>query len=214
MSQSLSLSEEMEARKAFEEAGLVSGSTPVGLCGHDLQLYRTEAHLVKSVVSFAAEGLRAGHPLVIIATEAHRRAFSNELRAVGLNTEEPYSGHEALWLDARETLTAFMEGPTPNPELFMNTVGAVFERLIKRRNYLIVRAYGEMVDLLWKDGNTSGAIMVERLWNELAAKYSFALLCAYSFENFLTTAGADGLRHVCAQHARCLPLEAHPGRAD
>jgi hypothetical protein len=192
---------------ALNDLALPVGPTPALHSGHDVQFYRTELALIQSATDFLADGLRAGQPIVVIATEPHRRAFADRLRARGLDTDEMLSGREAIWLDARETLSCFMEGRTPNRELFLQTVGAVFERLLKKRYYLVVRGYGEMVDLLVKEGNVDGAVLLEAMWNELADKYSFALLCGYSMDNFLKEAGAEGFRQVCSQHSRVVPLE-------
>jgi len=93
-----------------------------------------------------------------------------------------------------------MENGLPNRELFMATVGSVFARVLDRRQYLVVRAFGEMVDILWKEGNAEGAILLEQLWNELAHKYKYSLLCGYSIENFLHEAGVVAFRRVCDQH--------------
>jgi hypothetical protein len=175
--------------------------------GHDVHFYRSEPSLVRSVVSFLADGVRAGQPIVVIATPEHQRLFSEGLAAQGLDLNELYSGRLAVWLDARDTLASFMEGRTPNRELFLATIGSVFERLINKRSYLIVRGYGEMVDLLWKDGNTEGAIQVEQLWNDLADQYSYSLLCGYSVENFFMAGGVDGFRRVCTHHTHALPLD-------
>ena len=48
----------------------------------------------------------------------------------------------------------------------------------------VIRAYGEMVDVLWKAGQTAAAIQLEMLWNQLAQTHQFALLCGYSMGNF------------------------------
>lgn len=192
---------------AIEAFALPCEPTPAGTPGHDVQFYRTDAHLVRSVVSFLAAGVKAGQPIIVIATAPHRQAFEAGLRTLGLDIDELLSGREAVWLDARETLNCFMEGAVPDRELFMKTVGAVFESVVRKRHYLVVRGYGEMVDLLWKDGNADGAIQLEALWNELADKYSFSLLCAYAMDNFLKDAGSAGCRRVCAHHSRVLPYE-------
>src|SRR5438552_269564 len=42
-----------------------------------------------------------------------------------------------------------------------------------------VRAYGEMVDLLWQIGDVASAIDLEARWNELSTTKRFSLLCAY-----------------------------------
>jgi hypothetical protein len=177
------------------------------MTGHDVQFYRTDAHLVSSVVDFLADGLRAGQPIVVIATESHRRDIAAGLRAKGVDADEFLSGRETTWLDARDTLSSFMEGDRPNAELFMETVGRVFEVVLRKRFYLVIRAYGEMVDLLWRDGNTEGALELEHLWNVLAHKYAFGLLCGYGIDGFRTEAGIDAMRRVCACHSSGIALE-------
>ena len=184
-----------------------SGPTPAGLPGHDVHFYSSEESLVRSVVAFLSAGVRVGQPLIVIATEPHRKAFAAGLREKGLDPDEILAGRVVLWLDARETLNAFMEDRLPSPELFEATVGNVFEKIVGQRQYLVVRAFGEMVDLLFKDGNIEGAVALEELWNELAAKYKYSLLCAYSIENFLHESGVADFRRVCDQHTNALPLD-------
>ena len=193
--------------KAMSDAECGVGPTRAGLSGHNVQFYRTDAFLTAAVVDFLAAGVRVGQPIIVIATEPHRRAFAEGLRRTGLDTELFFSGRVAYWLDARETLAAFMDGPLPDSELFFATVGRVFEKLLHKQHYLVIRGYGEMVDVLWRDGNTDGALRLEALWNELADRYKYSLLCGYSVENFLHDSGLDGFRRVCAHHTHALPLE-------
>ncbi|MFL5529839.1 MAG: MEDS domain-containing protein [Gemmatimonadaceae bacterium] len=193
--------------KVLADTACELGCTPPGLAGHDVQFYRTENYLGRAVVEFLGAGIRVGQPIIVIATAEHRRTFGERLEEIGLDPDKLFSGRLAVWLDARETLASFMEGALPNRDLFLATVGSVFERLLEKRYYLVVRAYGEMVDLLWKDGNIEGAIAVEQLWNELAIHYRYSLLCGYSLDNFLHEAGESKLRRVCGHHSRALPLE-------
>ncbi|HST06938.1 MAG TPA: MEDS domain-containing protein [Gemmatimonadaceae bacterium] len=181
--------------------------TPPGVTGHDVHFYKNDSQLSRAVVHFLSDAIRVGQPIIVIATEAHRKAFSVGLRDIGLDPDRVLSGRLAIWLDAQETLASFMEGGMPNPELFTATVGSVFARLLDKRHYLVVRAYGEMVDLLWKSGNCEGACALEQLWNDLANKYKYSLLCGYSVENFLHETGAEGLRRVCGHHTNVLPPE-------
>ena len=67
---------------------------------------------------------------------------------------------------------------------------------------MIVRAYGEMVDVLWKQGREDAAIRLEILWNKLAHTYGFALLCGYSMGNFYKQ--AERFQEVCRQHTHVL----------
>ncbi len=173
-----------------------------GPCTHDVHFYNADDDLSRALVGFLADGLALGQPILVIATKAHRRAFADGLRKMGLDPDEAYSGRLAVWLDARETLAAFMEGGRPDRDLFMATVGSVFDRLLRKREYLLVRAYGEMVDLLCQDGNLRGALALEGLWNELADRYAYSLLCGYSMEGVFRAAGDEGFRHVLTQHGR------------
>src|SRR4051812_36463575 len=108
--------------------------TPAWRSGHDVHFYDREADLLASVSRFLIEGVRAGQPLIVIATTAHRRHLE---QAVVAFSPETADSAEIIWLDARETLAAFMEGDLPNEELFKATIGNVFDRLVARRSYLV-----------------------------------------------------------------------------
>ena len=60
-----------------------------------------------------------------------------------------------------------------------------------------------MVDLLWKNGQSDAAIALEILWNKLALKYNFALLCGYSIGSFYKQ--TKQFEDVCAQHSYVVP---------
>jgi hypothetical protein len=173
---------------------------------HDVQFYAGENNLAASVARFLVQGARVGQPLVVIATAPHRMAFEAAMREMGMDPEDLVQGRDVMWLDARDTLSAFMEGARPNRELFEATVGSVFERIMRDRRYVIVRAYGEMVDILWREGKLEAAIELEELWNELSEKYSFSLLCTYSVESVLK-GDCKGIDEICGKHARVLPSE-------
>jgi hypothetical protein len=173
--------------------------------GHDVQFYDDEEFLTSVVGRFLVDGVRAGQPVIVIATPSHQQAFVNQMRAMGFDPDHLTPARDIVWLDARETLSAFMEGNRPNPELFEATVGNVFEKVTANRRYALVRAYGEMVDLLWRDGKAEAAIAVEELWNALASKYTFSLLCAYAGESLRANPREDGREMICRTHSRVLP---------
>jgi hypothetical protein len=95
-------------------------------------------------------------------------------------------------------LSTFIVGDSPDEALFNQHVGDLIERTIGGRTRTIVRAYGEMVDLLWRDGQTTAAIRLEILWNKLALSHGFALLCGYSMGGFYKQ--AQLFQQVCRQH--------------
>jgi hypothetical protein len=184
---------------------LPGSSTPAKAwqASHDVQFYDDEAYLASSVARFLAAGIKSAQPAVVIATPAHTAAIQDELRAMGIDVDA-LRAFDMVWLDANDTLSAFMEGGKPNRELFYATVGNVFERVTNARRYVTVRAYGEMVNLLWRDGKAQQAIELEQLWNELASMYAFALLCAYATDS-LDPSDLTGIERICAVHSAVLP---------
>src|SRR5581483_8592486 len=95
----------------------------------------------------------------------------------------------------------------PDGQRLRATVGSAIERSLRGRNGAAACLYGEMVDLLWQDGNTEGAVRLEELWNELASTHSFSLLCVYAMGNFYQEVHAHHFREICRQHAHVIPTE-------
>lgn len=175
---------------------------------HAVQFYESEDFLRDSVAGFIGNGLVAGEPVIVIATEQHQSAFADALAARGLDVIEATSSGDLIVLDARETLATFMAGSMPDPERFLASVGGVIGKIARGRQQC--RAYGEMVDVLWRDGNPEGAIRLEELWNDLAEHYTFNLLCAYPMGNFYSESHAAHFEHVCRTHSHVFPAESFP----
>ena len=91
-----------------------------------------------------------------------------------------------------------MVADTPDPALFNTTIGAIVERAA--RGGRAVRVFGEMVALLWSDGNVTGALALETLWNEMASDRRFFLLCAYP-EALLDEAPLHAVNSMCDRHS-------------
>lgn len=102
-----------------------------------------------------------------------------------------------LMLDAQETLDKFMVDGQPDPAAFKEVVGAAIDRVCWFSGESVVRAYGEMVDVLWRRDECEAALRLELLWNDLAKQYSFSLLCGYALGPFMKKAGRA---EVCAVH--------------
>ena len=174
---------------------------------HVVQFYDDEAFLATVVCEFLATGLRTSQPVLVVATPAHRKAFLARLRDEGIDVAAARRSGQLKLLDARQTLGRFMRGTMPDAARFRTVIGGVIRRCSAGRTETRVRAYGEMVDLLWKEGNSEGALRLEELWNDLATSHDFALLCAYGMANFGRAADAEPFRALCAHHTRVVPTE-------
>jgi signal transduction histidine kinase len=103
-----------------------------------------------------------------------------------------------------------MVGSEPDPELFRTVIGGAIEKSQRMSGGSPVRAYGEMVDVLCREGNFVAAFEVEELWNELASVHRFALLCGYGMGSFSEATDAGRFQEVCSRHARVMPTERSP----
>jgi len=171
---------------------------------HAVQFYDDEKSLYTTVSGFLGQGLVDEQPAILIATAAHREAILEYLKVRLLDVDQAQQNGDLIVLDAHETLLQFMLDDKPCPNAFECTIGSLIgDLLVKRSKNTLIRAYGEMVDVLWKDGKSDAAIRLEILWNRLAARYGFALLCGYSMGNFYKQ--TDKFEDVCRQHAHVVP---------
>lgn len=169
---------------------------------HGVRFYENDEVLFSAVAEFLAPGLANGQSALIIATEAHCDGFLTHLaRSHGIDTISACLSGRLTLLDARVMLAAFMVEDRPDPGRFRAAMASMIERSSERSGHPVVCAYGEMVDLLYRDGNVKGAIRLEELWNELAERYSFSLLCAYAREHFCGASHAEPFREICGQHS-------------
>lgn len=172
---------------------------------HAVQFYADTASLCAVVTGFLCEGLKESRPVVVIATPEHRAAITDELIDCGIDVEARLRAGTLKLLDAEETLSLFMVNGAPDKAKFKAVIGGVLAELAGAPRPRIVRAYGEMVDVLWQRGQRDAAIQLELLWNELAMSFAFSLLCGYS-QDYVTT--PLGVQNVCNQHTHVLPWQA------
>jgi hypothetical protein len=170
-------------------------SSRQGACYHAVRFYENKASLCRLVAEFLGEGLAIGQPALIIGTPEHRAAIADELRARDFDVERLEAAGELLLIDARTALASFMIDGVPDSNLFLARTTRSIELLCRGRRDCTIRAYGEMVDLLWKDGESTAAVQLEMLWNRLATTHDFSLLCGYAMGNFYKDASVGDICH-------------------
>jgi hypothetical protein len=163
-----------------------------------VQLYSDPEFLVEAVAQYLGTGLRQGEAAVVIARPEHRAAFTRALQRQGL-----YPSPALRMLDADETLASFMRGGMPEWTAFHAAAGGAIAEM--RLQYPTVRAYGEMVDILWQRGEQKAALRLEDFWNELGKLQTFSLLCAYGIDPLQAGSYGGALEAVCKCHTHLIP---------
>jgi PAS domain S-box-containing protein len=175
---------------------------------HAVQFYDEDDFLTGTVADFLEPGLAEGQPVVIIATEQHCEDFLRTLRARGIDVDAAVSSRRLVLRDARKTLATFLLDGKPDWQRFQAEIGGLLSS-VATPDGVPVRAYGEMVDLLWRDGESQEAIRLEEFWNDLHQTHSFNLLCAYVMGNFGKEECGEDFDKVCALHSRAVPAESY-----
>jgi hypothetical protein len=183
--------------------------TLVGHRAHAVQFYQDEAFLAELLSRFVGAALVTGDSAIVVATARHREALAERLRSRGFDLTIPEKQGRYIPLDAATTLAKFMRGGMPDQTLFNELVGRTVEdaRDAARGGRGRICAFGEMVALLWAEGNIAAALQLEELWNRLAQVYSFSLCCAYPMSGFVGNPHAAPFLKICAQHTHVFPAE-------
>jgi hypothetical protein len=184
----------MPTRKSGNEAGHF----------HAVRFYEDAQSLAQMVATFVAEGFIGGFPAIVIATPEHRDAIIDKLNAMSFDIGQLKRQQNLLVLDARDMLASFMVDGMPNAKKFEAGMLPLIDKVCRSRPECVIRAYGEMVDVLWKDGLEAAAIRLEMLWNQLANTRKFSLLCGYTLGSFFKDAAFEA---ICGQHTHVLSSE-------
>ena len=176
---------------------------------HAVRFYENDKSLAQIVGDFLGEGLAEGHPAIVVAAAAQRAAILRALIAKELDIVKLQASGDLVLLDAHDMLEAFMTDGTPDPAQFKDVMCEVLGKACRGRTNCTLRIYGQMVDVLWKEGKQDAAIRLEMLWNQLAASEAFSLLCGYAMGHFYKDIHLD---EICRQHSHVIPAGGQPGK--
>jgi hypothetical protein len=168
---------------------------------HVVQLYGGDHQLlVRNVSRYLAEGLKRGDGLVVIATSEHAVAVVRQLTEESDEASHALRDGRLVLIDAQATLDRFMLDGQPDQDLFRAIVGSVLQDVRGRSATGKIRAFGEMVGILWMDGQQDAATRLEKYWNELLTGSTVSLFCAYPIDIFDGGTQTGGLEAVLRAH--------------
>ncbi len=188
-----------------------------GLRSHTAQFYADSRVLLDELNRFISTSLLAGNAAVVIATSEHREELAHRLNCLGLDLGRATEQGRYIALDAAQTLRTFMVGDSPDAVLFTQVIGSVMERAanaVALANNPHISAFGEMVALLWQQGNPEAAVQLEQLWNKMGQRYPLSLHCAYPMNVFDREEHGDLFLKTCAEHSHVIPVESYTSLAN
>lgn len=168
-------------------------------CEHAVQIYGDDRMFLDALEGFIGAGLANAEAAIVIATPEHLAALEPRLEARGIDLAAARHARRYLGIPAERVLRDFMVEGWPDEERFVRVVTTLLDQV--RSDGRRVRAFGEMVAILWSQGHAAATVRLEHLWNKLCNRERFPLFCAYPRAGF-TSDPASSLRELCAAHSR------------
>jgi len=153
---------------------------------HAMHLRHDSQSFMDDVASFFDSALRRGDPTCIIATEDVRQGVNERLRALGWDVGGS-SGHKRhAVFDAADALKRFMRNGLPDSNRLAEIAAELdeYRRAAAEGTTARLTIFGNMVEVLSAEGNTSAMISLESLWTALTHDLPFLTLCGYATSCF------------------------------
>jgi hypothetical protein len=168
---------------------------------HIVQIYEQDEAFLNALAGFVGSGINAGDSIIVIATPNHLQELDLRLTSLGIHVGKLVSDKRYFPLDAQATLDQFMVDGWPDEELFLSSINNILGKV--RKQGCGIRAFGEMVALLWAKGMNGATVQLEHLWNKLIVQQEFSLFCAYPKSGFTANLN-DGLHEICCTHSKVI----------
>jgi MEDS: MEthanogen/methylotroph, DcmR Sensory domain len=169
---------------------------------HVLQIYENEGVFLDALTGFVGGGIDADDSCIVIATDYHLTALEKRLGSYGVKIEALVDDRRYIPLNAEETLSRFMINGWPDENLFNEAIATILQT-VRNCTDRRIRAFGEMVAILWAHGNNRATVRLEHLWNKFCNKEKFCLFCAYPKSGF-TKEIAESMHHICCAHEKMI----------
>lgn len=172
--------------------------------GHQVATYRDDASFVSDFALFLAAALKVGNPVIVIATESHRRGILQQLHEQGWDIDRAMKEGSYIELDASQTLSTFMVNDWPDSQRLSKLAAGLIQDALKGAKSPAPRVAvcGECAPNLLAQGKGESAIEVECLWDKMARTYEFDLLCGYVLQDdLLSEPNSHTFRRICAVHS-------------
>jgi hypothetical protein len=172
-------------------------------CEHLLQLYEDDDIFLDTLEGYVYGGLRAGDAVIVIVTTRHAKDLNERLKLRGIDVDAERRTRNFILLNAEETLSSFVgDDGWPDDDRFYAVIKKILHRA-RGENGRRVRAFGEMVAVLWDRGQNAATVRLEHLWHKLCQEEEFSLFCAYPKAGF-TDYAIKSLQDICAAHSRVI----------
>jgi hypothetical protein len=185
-------------------SGLLASAGPRD---HIVQLYQDQEFLNRAVCRFAAGAIANGEGVILVPTPAHWEAFRPRLESEGVDVKAAQGRGQLKIVDAEELLPRFMHQAMPEAPVFLGLAADVISDARAEGRYPKVRWWGEMVNILWEQGNVAASMSLEDQFDRLAHEHEIAIFCSFVMDNFNSEVHSRMLPRLGQNHSHLIPVE-------
>lgn len=175
---------------------------------HEAQFFDSPVSRAAAVAGFLHEGFARGEQMLAVMLQGHWALVRERLESLGHDVTRAAARGQLTILEARDTLKRCLHDGVPDRTLVTTIFSRRLEALTAAGQGL--RVYGELSDLLARDGDFQGARAMEDLSNQLRLHWPCTLFCGYSTANFASPKDRDGLLMACRAHDHVHAAPADP----
>jgi DNA-binding NarL/FixJ family response regulator len=170
---------------------------------HEVHFYSDDAAFLLGLAGFVETALDAGNPVIVVATEPHRKGLLETLMARGIDGAAAMEQGLYLSLDVNEALSTFMVDDLPDSSRFLKIFGDLLSSTARaaKGKHARVAACGEFAPTLWAQGKAEAAIQVEHLTDEVAKTGNVDILCGYVLNSSQRGQESHIYERICAEHS-------------
>jgi CheY-like chemotaxis protein len=170
---------------------------------HEVQFYSDDAAFLRGFSRFIEAALKAGNPVIVIATKSHQTSLLQKLQSSGVDIAASIEEGFYLPLDVAEALAVFMVNDLPDSVRLRKLMGDRIALAAKatKAKHPRVAACGEMAPMLWAQGRADAAIQVEHVTDEIARTCNVDILCGYVLNTFQREQESHIRERICTEHA-------------
>ena len=169
-----------------------------------LQMCRNNSTQVDLLTEYISEGLLKNEAVIIIARSALRKAVWTQLQALGLDMGFYKAQGQIKLYDAELLLSTILIDDVIDEHYFQTYIGSQIQAA--QIAYGKVRAFGEMVEILWQGGLHDTALQLEKIRTDLGSKHELTVLCTYLVDSLAPPSHDFALEHMhmCKCHSDSL----------
>jgi DcmR-like sensory protein len=175
---------------------------------HVVQFYEEPSFLQEAVGIWVDRSLARGGGAILVATSHHADLVRSYLTQAGRDPPALEAAGRLVVVDADGLMARFLRAGEPDGERFHALIGELIVRVRAAAPYpqaTRIRAWGEMVNLLWQRGQLPAAQRLEHLWNEAIDQHAIHLLCSYQVANLKPETHNGLWKDLSAGHSQLIP---------